>query len=91
MKQCISKILSVAVCAVAVIVQAKASVAPKAIIGESASDLPELAQRPSEALYLQHTGAGQAILHLEQDQGRKLAILDGHRPSEHPSGWASVD
>jgi hypothetical protein len=67
MKQCMSKILSVAVCAVAIIVQANASGASKAIVVKSASDLPELAQRPSEAMYLQHTGAGQAILYLEQD------------------------
>jgi sec-independent protein translocase protein TatA len=91
MKQCISKILSVAVCAVAIIVQANASGASKAIVVESAPDLPELAQRPSEAMYLQHTRAGQAFLYLEQDQGWKLAILDVIDPAKHTSGRASVD
>jgi len=60
MTQCIGKILS-GVCAVGVIVQANASGASKAIVVKSASDLPELAQRRSEALYLQHTAAGQVF------------------------------
>jgi hypothetical protein len=80
------------VCAVGVIVQANASGASKAIVVESASDLPELAQRPSEAMYLQHTGAGQAILYLEQDQGRKLAILDVTDPANiRAVGQASIN
>jgi hypothetical protein len=82
----------VAVCAVAIIVQANASGASKAIVVESASDLPELAQRPSEAMYLQHTVAGQAILYLEQDQGRKLAILDVTDPANiRAVGQASIN
>jgi hypothetical protein len=80
------------VCAVAIIVQANASGASKAIVVDSASDLPELAQRPSEAMYLQHAGAGQAILYLEQDQGRKLAILDATDPANiRAVGQASIN
>ena len=91
MTQCIGKILS-GVCAVGVIVKANASGASKAIVVKSASDLPELAQRRSEALYLQHTGAGQAILYLEQDQGRKLAILDVTDPANiRAVGQASIN
>jgi hypothetical protein len=92
MKQRVSKILSVMVCAVAVVVQAKASVVSKAIVVESPADLPELAQRPSEAMYLQHTGAGQAVLYLEQEQGRKLAILDVTDPAKiRAIGQVSID
>ena len=92
MKKCIRKILIVAVCAVAIIVQANASGASKASVVESASGLPELAQRPGEAMYLQHTGAGQAILYLEQDQGGKLAILDVTDPANiRAIGQASIN
>jgi hypothetical protein len=43
-------------------------------------------------LYLQHTGAGQAILYLEQDQGRKLAILDVTDPANiRAIGQASIN
>jgi hypothetical protein len=88
--QCIGKNLSVAVCAVAIMVQANASGASKAIVVESASDLPELAQRPSEAMYLQHTVAGQAILYLEQDRGPK--ILDVTDPANiRAVGQASIN
>jgi hypothetical protein len=92
MKQRVSKILSVMVCAVAVVVQAKASVVSKAIVVESPADLPELAQRPSEAMYLQHTGGGQAVPYLEQDQGRNLAILDVTDPAKiRAIGQVSID
>ena len=62
-------------------VQANASVRSKAIVVEFPSDLPELAQGRSEAMYLHHTGNAQAILYLEKDQGRKLAILDVTDPA----------
>ena len=57
-------------------VQANSQQHSKSIVVESPSDLPEMAQRSSEAMYLHDTGAGQTILYLEQDQGRTLAILD---------------
>jgi len=70
------KTMVVAIFAAILSVQANASVRSKAIVVEFPSDLPELAQGRSEAMYLHHTGNAQAILYLEKDQGRKLAILD---------------
>jgi hypothetical protein len=64
-----------------VTLQANASVRSKAIVVELPTDLPELAQGQSEAMYLHHTGHAQAILYLEKDQGRTLAILDVSDPA----------
>lgn len=57
-------------------VQAHAKTHSRSIVVESPSNLPEAAQRSSEAMYLLRSASGQAILYLEQDQGRTLAILD---------------
>src|SRR5437899_10467412 len=75
------KTMVVEIFAASLSVQANASVRSKAIVVEFPSDLPELAQGRSEAMYLHHTGNAQAILYLEKDQGRKLAILDVTDPA----------
>jgi hypothetical protein len=62
-------------------VQASASVRTKTIAVEFPADLPELAQGPSQAMYLHHTREAQAILYLEKENGRKLAILDVTDPA----------
>jgi hypothetical protein len=76
MKNGMKKWMLVAIFAMIVSVQANASVHSKTIIVDLPSDLPEMAQRSSEAMYLHWTGGGQTLLYLEQDQGRTLAILD---------------
>jgi hypothetical protein len=73
-------------------VQANASVRSKAIVVEFPLDLPELAQGHAEAIYLHHTGDAQAILYLEKDRGRKLAILDVTDPDHIKAvGQVSID
>jgi len=90
MNQSISKILVAAIFVVAVSVQAE--VRSKAIVVESPSDLPELAQGRSEAMYLHHTGEAQAILYLERNQGRNLAFLDVTDPAKIKAvGQVSID
>jgi hypothetical protein len=90
MNQSISKILVAATFVVAVSVQAE--VRSKTIVVESPSDLPELAQGPSEAMYLHHTGEAQAILYLERNQGRNLAFLDVTDPAKIKAvGQVSID
>ncbi len=76
MKNRVGTIMLAAIFAATVTVQANAQTHSKSIVVESPSDLPEMAQRSSEAMYLHDTGAGQTVLYLEQDQGRSLAILD---------------
>jgi hypothetical protein len=76
MKYKISKIMVAAIFAATVSVQANARTHSKSIVVESPSDLPEMAQRNSKAMYLHETGGGQTVLYLEQDQGRTLGILD---------------
>ena len=76
MKYTIVKIAVAAILAATVSVQANARTHSKSIVVESPSNLPEMAQRKSEAIYLHYTGDGRAILYLEQDQGRTLGILD---------------
>jgi hypothetical protein len=46
------------------------------------ADLPELARGRGEAMYLHRTSAAQAILYIQRDQGRKLAILDVTDPAK---------
>jgi hypothetical protein len=90
MNQSISKMLVAAMFVVAVSVQAE--VRSKAIVVESPSDLPELAQGRGEAMYLHHTGEAQAILYLERNQGRNLAFLDVTDPAKIKAvGQVSID
>jgi hypothetical protein len=81
MKNGMKKWMVAAIFAMIVCVQANASVRSKTIIVDLPSDLPELAQGRSVAMYLHHTHAAQAILYLEKDEGRKLAILDVTDPA----------
>ena len=81
MNQHIQKIFLGVIFAVATGIPAHGSVRSKDLIVEFPADLPEVARIPSEAMYLHHTGAAQAILYLEQDHGRKLAILDVTDPA----------
>jgi hypothetical protein len=82
MNQSIGKIFVAVVLAATAIVQAKASVSSKTIVVELPSDLPEIARGRSDAMYLHHTHEAQAILYLEQDHGRRLAILDVTDPGK---------
>lgn len=81
MKNRISKIMVAAIIAATVSVQANAKTHSKSVVVAFPSDLPEMAQRNSEAMYLHSTGGGQTVLYLEQDQGRTLAILDVSDPA----------
>jgi len=76
MKYTISKAMIAAIFAASLGVQAEAATHSKSLVLESPADLPEAAQRSSEAMYLHETGDGRSILYLEQDRGRTLAILD---------------
>jgi len=90
MNQSLSKIVVAAIFVVAASVQSE--VRSKAIVVESPSDLPELAQGRSEAMYLHHTGEAQAILYLERNQGRNLAFLDVTDPAKIKAvGQVSID
>lgn len=82
MTQRILNVFVVTVFVLAAGLQVNGSVNSKAIVVEFPSDLPEVAQTRSEAMYLHHTGAAQAILYLEQNQGRTLAILDVSDPGK---------
>jgi len=82
MRYLLSKVVvATAVFAATVSVQASAESDAKTIVVESPADLPELAQRHSEAMYLHRTNDGRAILYLEQDNGHRLAILDVTDPA----------
>ena len=79
MNQSITMIFVAAIFVVAVNVQAE--VRSKTIVVESPSDLPELAQGRGEAMYLHRTNEGRAILYIEREQGRTLAVLDVSDPA----------
>ena len=79
MNRSISKMLVAATFVVAASVQAE--VRSKAIVVESPSDLPGLAQGRGEGMYLHRAGGAQAILYIERDQGRNLAFLDVSDPA----------
>jgi hypothetical protein len=81
MNRSISKILVAAIFVAVVSHQAEAVVRSKAIVVESPSDLPELAQGRGEAMYLHRTAEGRAILYIEREQGRTLAVLDVSDPA----------
>jgi hypothetical protein len=81
MKRIISRTFAAAILAVMVSVQAGARTHRESITVVSPSHLPESAQHDGEAMYLHYTGDGRAVLYLEQDQGRALAILDVSNPA----------
>jgi hypothetical protein len=91
MKNTVAKIMMWAVFAATAGVQAHAKTHFRSIVVESPSDLPEMAGRTSEAMYLLELSSGQAVLYLEQDQGRTLAILDVSNPGTiQPLGQVSI-
>lgn len=53
----------------------------KTIVVENPSQLPELAQIGGEAMYLHNTADDQAILYIETNKGRTLAILNVTDPA----------
>jgi hypothetical protein len=80
MKHRIGKIVVAAIFVAATSVHANPKTRSKSIVIVTPSDLPEIAQRTSEAMYIRDTGGGRTLLYLEQDQGRTLAILDVSDP-----------
>jgi hypothetical protein len=72
--------------------QAFAAVNSKDVVVDFPSDLPEFAQRHTEAMYLYETGHNEVLLYLEQDRGRKLSILDVTDPAKIKTvGQQSID
>jgi hypothetical protein len=82
MKLVFNTMLATALFATAMSAQAVVASHSKTIIVESPTDLPEAARGVSEAMYLHETGDGRSFLYLEQDEGRRLAILDVTDPAE---------
>jgi hypothetical protein len=81
MKAISTRIFVAAMFAATLIVQAQAKTHSNSVVVESPSDLPEMAQRNSEAMYLHHASNGRTLLYLEQNEGRTLAILDVTDPA----------
>jgi hypothetical protein len=79
-KNRVGRIILAVVIAASASFHANAKAHPRSIVVESPSNLPEAAQHSSEAMYLLRLPSGQAILYLEQDKGRTLAILDVSDP-----------
>jgi hypothetical protein len=82
MKHILGKVLAVTATFV-VVLNAHAAVRSHAgtIIVDRPADLPEAAQTPALAMYLHANGAGETVLYLEQNRGRKLAVLDVTDPA----------
>jgi hypothetical protein len=60
----------------------------KSLVVQSPSDLPVLAQKDSEAMYLHDTGQGTTVLYVEADGGTKILVLDD-RPCGDSSRFGS--
>jgi hypothetical protein len=82
MKAIISAILLATSFATTIDAHAARKIQSQTILIESPSKLPELAQIGGEAMYLQNTGDGQAILYVETNEGRKLSILNVTDPAK---------
>jgi hypothetical protein len=82
MKRVLNATLAMTLFATAMSAHAAVGSHSKTIIVESPSDLPEAAQALSEAMYLHDTGDGRSFLYLEQNEGRRLAILDVTDPAK---------
>lgn len=82
MKHNITRALVFVLTVVVGAVQAMAAVNSKDIVVDFPSDLPEIAQRHTEAMYVYDTGHNEVVLYLEQDHGQKLSILDVTDPAK---------
>jgi hypothetical protein len=51
------------------------------LVVQSPSDLPVLAQKGGEAIYLHDTGQGTTVLYVEAENGSKLILLDVTDPA----------
>jgi hypothetical protein len=92
MKSILNTAVATAVLATVMSAQAAVVSHSKTIIVESPADLPETAQIASEAIYLHDTSDGRSYLYLEQNGGKKLAILDVTNPAQIKSvGRVSVE
>jgi hypothetical protein len=92
MKAVNARILVAVMFAAIVMLQAQAKTQAKSLVVESPSELPEIAQRKSEAMYLHDTGDERTPLYLEQNAGRTLAILDVTDPARiRAIGQVSLD
>jgi len=82
MNRKIGKMLMLVILAISACSHAGGAVKSKSTVVEFPSDLPGAARVQSDAMHLQFTSGGQAILYLEQDHGKTLAILDVTDPAE---------
>jgi hypothetical protein len=81
MKAVNASILVAVMFAATVMLQAQAKTQSRSVVVESPSDLPEIAQHESEAMFLHDTGDERTVLYLEQNAGRTLVILDVTDPA----------
>ncbi len=81
MKQIIHAMLASALFLAVMGAQAAVRSHSRNIIVEQPEDLPEAAQAVSQAMYLHDTGDGRSLLYLEQNEGKKLVILDVTDPA----------
>jgi hypothetical protein len=82
MKNIVNAMFAAAILAITITAQAASVSRSKAIIVEAPADLPEAAQVASEAIYLHDTNDGRALLYLEQNDGKRLSILDVSDPAQ---------
>jgi hypothetical protein len=82
MKQVFNTILVAAALTTSMSANAAVQSHSNTIIVESPADLPESAQVATDAMYLHDAGNGKSLLYLEQNQGKRLAILDVTDPAQ---------
>lgn len=81
MKNILSKALTAAILVVTLNAHAAVRSHAGTVVVDRPADLPEAAQTPTVAMYLYQNTAGEAALYLEQNQGRKLIVLDVTDPA----------
>jgi hypothetical protein len=81
MKNVFGKTLAAVMMMAAIGAQAAVKSHAGTVIVDRPADLPESAQTATIAMYLHEDSAGEAVLYLEQNHGKKLAILDVTDPA----------
>lgn len=83
--------IAIAACGVISIPTANGGFANNVVLVPPA-DLPELARQTGEAMFLQESSDGRALLYIERNQGTRLAILDVTEPTHVKSeGYVQLD
>ncbi|MGA8441875.1 MAG: hypothetical protein WB762_19825 [Candidatus Sulfotelmatobacter sp.] len=81
-RQFVTHLMVAALAVASISAQAATGTQSRTLVVQSPSDLPVLAQKDGEGMYLHNTGQGTTVLYVEAENGSKLIVLDVTDPAK---------